>query len=72
MPRYDEEYRGHSITVDTVKRGKGYGWTYQIDGGDLRESRDRPLDEQSMYMEALREAQAEIDRMDPPPKPRGT
>jgi hypothetical protein len=38
-----EEYKGHSITVHTFKRGEGFGWSYQIDGGPVRESRDRPL-----------------------------
>jgi hypothetical protein len=56
-----EEYKGHSITVHTFKRGEGFGWSYQIDGGPVRESRDRPLrDEETMLKEAIDQAKAEI------------
>jgi hypothetical protein len=61
---HQEEYKGHSITVDTFKRGKGFGWSYQIDGGPIREGKDRPLySERLMLQEAISEAKWEIDRM---------
>jgi hypothetical protein len=62
--RHEEEYKGHQIVVDTIKRGKGYAWSYVIDGERLREGQDRPLNnEQLMLDEAIREAKHEIDRM---------
>jgi hypothetical protein len=61
---HQDEYKGHMITIDTIKRGRGYAWSYQIDGGPLRESRDRPLpSEEIMLKEAIDAAKAEIDRM---------
>jgi hypothetical protein len=58
----DEMYKGRSISADTYKRGKGWGWSYQIDAGEIRESRDRPLRrEESALSEAMSEAKAEID-----------
>ena len=61
---HQEEYKGRTITVDTYRRGKGWAWTYQIDGGPIRESRDRPLpSEELMLREAIGNAKAEIDRM---------
>ncbi len=62
--RHDEDYKGHQIVVDTIKRGKGYTWSYIIDGVRFRECRDRPLkSEQLMLRQALSQAKAEIDRM---------
>ncbi len=61
--RQEEQYKGYTICAETYPVGKGYGWTYQIDGGDLRESRDRPLrNERVAFAEAVREAKSEIDR----------
>ena len=61
---HQEEYKGRVITVDVLKRGKGWTWSYQIDGGPLRESRDRPLPSQEIVLnEALGKAKAEIDRL---------
>lgn len=61
---HQEEYKGRVITVDVLMRGKGWTWSYQIDSGPLRESRDRPLPSQEIVLkEALREAKAEIDRL---------
>jgi hypothetical protein len=60
-----EEYRGHQIAVDTRKVGNGYLWSYQIGGGDSRDSRDRPLrNERLALAEGIREAKAEIDRLE--------
>lgn len=33
---HQEEYKGHTITIDIDKRGKGWVWSYQIDGSSLR------------------------------------
>ncbi len=61
---HQEEYKGRSITVDILKRGSGWTWSYQIDDGPLRESRERPLPNQNVVLnEAIRRAKAEIDRM---------
>lgn len=61
---FQEEYKGRQITVDTFKRGNGFAWTYQIDGGPIRESKDRPLpSEELMLKEAIGNAKFEIDRM---------
>ncbi len=59
-----EEYKGHTITVDVFKRGKGWAWSYQIDDGPLRECRDRPLPNQEIALsEAVQVAKLEIDRL---------
>ena len=61
---HQEEYKGRIITADTLNRGKGWTWSYQIDGGPLREGSDRPLPNQELILsEAIGEAKAEIDRM---------
>jgi hypothetical protein len=61
---HTEEYKGYHMTVDTVKRGNGYAWSYQIDGGRLRECHDRPLrNEEIMLQEAIGQAKAQIDHM---------
>jgi hypothetical protein len=57
------EYKGRSISIDTLQVGKGLTWTYQIDGGPLREGRDRPLPSEAVVIrEAEVEAMSEIDR----------
>ncbi len=62
--QHEENYKGHQIVVDTIKRGNGYTWGYLIDGVTLREGQDRPLkSEQLMLHEAISQAKAEIDRM---------
>ena len=61
---HEEEYKGGVITVDVLKRGNGWTWSYQIDGGSLHECRDRLLPNQKIALsEALQEAKAEIDRL---------
>jgi hypothetical protein len=61
---HHEEYKGHEFSVDTVQRGKGWSWTYQIDGGPLREGKDRPLpSEQLALQEAISNAKSAIDSM---------
>jgi len=61
---HQEEYKGRVITVDVLKRGNGWTWSYQIDGGPLRECRDRPLPSQEIVLsEAFQEAKYEIDRL---------
>ncbi len=61
---HQEKYKGRIITVDILKRGKGWTWSYQIDSGPLREGRDRPLSSQELILsEVIGEAKAEIDRM---------
>lgn len=63
---HQEEYKGHLITVDTFKIGRGFGWSYQVDGGALRDSRDRTLgDEWLMLREAIDAAKREIDGVTP-------
>lgn len=62
--KYNEQYKGHAITVDTFKRGKGFGWSYQIDGGEPREIRERSLGHERIARgEALDRARSEIDGM---------
>ena len=62
--RHEERYKGRTIVAETSPLGKGYRWSYQIDGGDMRESGDRPLRNESVVLgEAVAEAKAEIDRM---------
>jgi hypothetical protein len=57
-----EKYKGHTIVAETYPIAKGYRWTYQIDGGDIRECRDRPLrNEKVALAEAVGKAKAEID-----------
>jgi hypothetical protein len=61
--RAEVRYKGHTIVAETYPIGKGYIWSYQIDGGDMRESRDRPRRNESVVLgEAVDEAKAEIDR----------
>ena len=61
---HQEKYKGRVIAVDVLKRGKGWTWSYQIDGGSLRQCRDRPLTSQEIVLsEALEEAKSEIDRL---------
>lgn len=61
---HHEEYKGHHITVDTIKRGKGWSWDYQIDGQPIRSCGDRPLrSEELARQEAIGAAKAAIDRM---------
>jgi hypothetical protein len=57
-----EEYKGHQITVDTHSVGRGFRWSYQIDGGEIRDCKDRPLrSEQVVLSEGIPAARAEID-----------
>ena len=59
-----EEYKGHHITAEASKIGRHIRWSYQIDGGELRESRGKPLrTEELMLSEAISEARWAIDRM---------
>lgn len=59
-----EEYKGHTITADTHRVGCGWRWSYQIDGGPIRNGNDRPLgSENLMLAEAIDEARSVIDRM---------
>jgi hypothetical protein len=58
------EYKGHSIAAETHKRGRGYQWSYQIDGGPIRTGNDRPLRREAIVLaEAIDEAKAAIDSM---------
>jgi hypothetical protein len=63
--RREEQHKGHTIVAEAHPRGKkGYTWSYQIDGGEMRECRDRPLRSESVALsEAVFEAKAAIDRM---------
>lgn len=64
---HQEKYKGRNITVDVLKRGNNWTWSYQIDSGPLRECRDRPLPRQEVVLkDAISEAKAEIDRMENP------
>lgn len=57
------EYEGRWISVDVTPDGKGWKWTYQIEGGALRACEDRSLGtEQAMRDDAVFHAKAEIDR----------
>lgn len=61
---HQEKYKGHSITVDTPQRGKGWTATYQIDGGEIRYIGDRPLaSEEIVRGEAISAAKWAIDQM---------
>lgn len=61
---YQEEYKGHSITVDTIKLGKGWTASYQIDSGEICRIGDRPLpSEEIVRSEAISKAKQTIDRM---------
>ena len=63
--KHEETYNGHRIAAETVKSDRGgYVVNYQIDGGDMRASRDRPMknEEFALYW-AMTDARAEIDRM---------
>ena len=61
---HQEEYKGRIITVDLLKRGSNWTWSYQIDDGPLRESRDRPLPSHDLVLkEAIAQAKSEIDRV---------
>ena len=41
--KHKETYNRHQIVAETVKRDGGFVVNYQIDGGDIRASRGRPL-----------------------------
>jgi hypothetical protein len=61
--RHEEQYKDHTIIAETYPIGKGYRWSYQIDDGDMRECRDRPLPNERVVLgEAVVAAKAEIDR----------
>lgn len=61
---HQEDYKGHQITVDIRKVGKGFRGSYQIDGGEIREMEDRPLRSEALAQgEALSHAKWVIDRM---------
>jgi hypothetical protein len=61
---HQEEYKGHQITVDTLKRGRGWTATYQIDSGEIRYIGDRPLRSEAIVQgEAIDAAKRTIDRM---------
>ena len=58
------EYKGHTITADTRKVGRGFQSSYQIDGGEIRSGNDRPLQsEEIMHSEAINQAKWVIDNM---------
>jgi hypothetical protein len=62
--RHEERHKGHTIIAETYPVGKGYRWSYQIDNGDMREFRDRPLRSESVLLsEAIEMAKADIDQM---------
>lgn len=62
---HQEKYKGRNIKVDVLKRGNNWTWSYQVDNGPLRESRDRPLPHPELVLkEAISEAKAEVDRME--------
>ena len=61
---HQEEYKGHTITVDTMRRSKGWSWNYQIDGDSIRSGGDRPLrNEELARKEAIGAAKRAIDGM---------
>lgn len=61
---YQEEYKGHQITVDTLRRGKGWVASYQIDGGEVQACDGRPLDSEEIVRGgAIGEAKWKIDQM---------
>ena len=61
---YQEEYKGHQITVDTIERGKGWVASFQIDGGPIQQWGDRPLrSEEIIRQGAVSEAKSIIDQM---------
>lgn len=60
-----EDYKGHTIVVDTHAQGRGYQWSYAIDGGHFTEGRERPLKSaELMLFEGLGEARAHVDRLE--------
>ena len=61
--KHKENYNGHQIAAETVKREKGYVANYQIDGGEIRASRDPLKIEEYALFWAITDAKAEIDRM---------
>ncbi len=59
-----EEYKGHIIVADTRKVGRGWQWSYQIDGGPIHSGNDRPLPNEGIVLgEAISNAKFEIDQM---------
>lgn len=59
---HQDEYKGRQIVVDTIQRGSGWTWTYQIDGGKMHSLRDHPLPtEETARIEAIQEAMSVID-----------
>ena len=62
----EEEYKGHTISVSTRKVGKGYMWSYVIDGHIYREQvGDRAQSEEMALHEGIGEAKFAIDHMKP-------
>jgi len=59
-----EEYKGHNFNVDTLDRGKGWTWEYQIDGGVIHKGSDRPLRSEKLALqEGIGNAKFAIDGM---------
>ena len=58
------EYKGHHIEADTNAIGKGFSWSYTIDGANFSESQDRPLQsEPTMLREAIESAKRRVDAL---------
>lgn len=54
----------HAISVSTTKLGRGYVWSYQIDGGNPPgQFADRPQSEEMALREGIGEARSAVDRM---------
>jgi len=61
---YREQYKGHTISVYTIKRSNGWVATYKIDAGEIRPYEGRPLfSEQIVQQSALDEARRTIDHL---------
>lgn len=58
------QFRGHRITVNTIKRGGGWVATYQIDGGEVHrcDGHIAPSEEAAIE-QAISEAKWEIHKM---------
>lgn len=60
---HHEEYKGHDISVSTRKVGRGYMWSYTVNGDYHEQHGDRPQSEEMALREGLGEAKFRVDRM---------
>lgn len=60
--RKTEQYKDHAISAETRQVGDRFGWAFQIDGGEIVESRGQGVrSEEAALSEAITNAKWSID-----------